>query len=72
MSAATSQDQALRPPQAAEKLGIALSTLWLKAKNEPDFPKPFKLGPRITVWSRQSLDDYLTAAAAKVHAAQAT
>ncbi|MDN7592255.1 helix-turn-helix transcriptional regulator [Burkholderia seminalis] len=65
MSAANmASSRALRPAKAAEKLGIGLSTLWLRAKNEPDFPKPFKIGPRITLFLEQELDAYLATCAA--------
>lgn len=50
---------AVRPKQAAEFIGIGLSTLWHKAKHDPDFPKPTKLGPRTTVWFTADLADYL-------------
>jgi prophage regulatory protein len=49
----------LRPPKAAEKLGIGLSSLWAKAKSEPDFPKPVKLGPSTTVFLEHELDAYI-------------
>jgi prophage regulatory protein len=69
MSAATPQGRAIRPAQASEKLGIGLSTLWLRAKNEPDFPKPVKLGPRTTIFFENELDQYLAACAARSRAA---
>jgi len=51
---------ALRPAVAAQKLGIGLSTLRGKAKNESGFPRPVKTGPRVTsfsntIWMRGSL-----------------
>lgn len=49
----------LRPSQAAEKLGIGLSSLWAKAKNEPNFPQPVKLGPATTVFIESELDQYV-------------
>jgi predicted DNA-binding transcriptional regulator AlpA len=55
----------IRPTQAAIKCAIALSTLWLKAKTDPDFPKPFKLGPRTTVFFEDELDEYLAKCAAQ-------
>lgn len=56
--------RALRPAMAAQKLGIGLSTLWAKAKNQPDFPKPVKTGPRTTIFLEQELDAYLASCAA--------
>jgi prophage regulatory protein len=61
--------RAIRPAKAAEKLGIGLSTLWNKAKNEPGFPKPIKGGPRTTFFLETELDSYLAACAAQRHAA---
>ena len=51
--------QGLRPAQAAKKLGVGLSTLWVKAKSEPDFPRPVKLGVRTTIFIEAELDAYL-------------
>lgn len=56
--------QALRPKKAAEKLAIGLSTLWAKAKNDPDFPKPVKLSPGTTVFIERELDDWMARRAA--------
>ncbi|WP_175837303.1 helix-turn-helix transcriptional regulator [Burkholderia anthina] len=49
----------LRPNQAAEKLGIGVSTLWLRAKNDADFPKPVKLSTCTTIFIEAELDAYL-------------
>ena len=40
----------LRDALAAKKLGMARGTLWRLAKEDPDFPKPVKIGPRTTAW----------------------
>jgi predicted DNA-binding transcriptional regulator AlpA len=37
-----------RPKDAAKTLGISLSTFWLWAKKDPDFPPLVKIGPRCT------------------------
>ena len=42
--------QSARPQQSAALLGIGLSTLWRFAKERPDFPRPRKLSPRVTVF----------------------
>lgn len=42
--------QSARPQQAAELLGIGVSTLWRWAKERHDFPKPRKLSSRTTVF----------------------
>lgn len=50
---------ALRAREAAIYLGIGLSTLWHRAKTDPMFPKPRKLGERVTIWMREDLDAFL-------------
>lgn len=69
MSVANPQSRAIRPAKAAEKLAIGLSTLWLRVKTQPEFPKPFKLGPRTTIFFEDELDQYLASCAAKARAA---
>lgn len=51
--------KAIRFTAACEKLGIGVSTGWLKVGTDPDFPKPFKLGARITVFYEHEIDAYL-------------
>ena len=50
----------LRPRAAAAYLGIGLSTIWRRAKEDPAFPKPRKLGGRVTVFLRADLDGYVS------------
>lgn len=45
----------IRPKEAAEYLGIGISTLWRWVKNRDDFPMPRKLSPRCTVFSTEEL-----------------
>ncbi len=49
----------LRPSKAAEKLDIGLSTLWARAKTDPEFPKPVKLGPGTTIFIEAELDAWI-------------
>ena len=65
----TVQGRTLRPSQTAEKMSIGLSSLWLKVKKDPDFPRPFKLSPRTTVFYEHELDEYMSRCAAKSRAA---
>ncbi len=44
-----------RPAAAARMLGMGESTLWAKAKNDPTFCKPIKLGARTTVFKTAEL-----------------
>src|ERR1700693_2143569 len=64
--------RAIRPTKAADTLGIGLSTLWLKCSSDPDFPRPFKTGPRTTVFYQHELEEYLARCAAKSRIATAS
>ena len=49
----------LRIKDVMKKTGIARSTIWLWVK-EDKFPKPIKLSPRITVWSNEEVDKWMS------------
>lgn len=66
---ATSNRRTVRPAGAAAKLSIGISSVWFKVKNDPNFPRPFKLSARTTVFFDDELDAYLVAQAAKSQAA---
>jgi predicted DNA-binding transcriptional regulator AlpA len=55
----------LRPREAAQALGIGLSTFWLKAKTDPDFPQLISLGPKSTVVREADLEAYVEKKASK-------
>lgn len=46
----TSHTRSLRPRQAADFLGIGISTLWRWVKEDPDAPQPIRLSTRVTVF----------------------
>ena len=52
-------NRVLRPAQAAEKLGISVPTLWRWARERHDFPKPSKLGERVTIFDESELDAFV-------------
>jgi predicted DNA-binding transcriptional regulator AlpA len=54
----------LRVSQAAIKLGVSVPTVWRWASERPDFPKPRKLGPNVTVFDEGELDAFLSGAKA--------
>ncbi|WP_372013578.1 helix-turn-helix transcriptional regulator [Pseudoxanthomonas sp. 10H] len=54
----TQASKSLRPKQAAEFLGIGLSSLWRKLKDEPTFPRPRKLSERVTYFLESELADW--------------
>lgn len=49
------QSQAIRAKQAADLLGIGLSTFWRWHKQRPNFPRGRKLSPRVTVFDQGNL-----------------
>lgn len=49
----------LRPAEAARRLGIARSTFWKWAKEDPDFPRLIRIG-RTTSVSSIDLDGYIS------------
>lgn len=51
----------LRPKQAAAYIGVSLPTFWRYAKEEPDFPQPFRLGANASAVMREELDAWLKA-----------
>ncbi len=51
-------DAILRPKAAAKYLGVAVSTLYRWAAAS-DFPKPFHLGPRVTGWRKEDIDQWI-------------
>lgn len=55
MKKKTTHKQNYRAKEAAEYLGIAISTIWLYAKQGRLNPR--KLSPRITVFSKNELDN---------------
>lgn len=43
-------DKRLNIKQLSELLNLDPSTIWFWIKNDPTFPKPFRLGPRSNRW----------------------
>ena len=64
----TDEASSMRPRQAAQFLGIGESTLWRFIKERPDFPRPIKLGTRMTVLRRDQLLAWRDAQGQKVAA----
>ncbi len=52
------EERFLRAKEAAGTLGIAVSTLWLWAK-QGKVPQPVKITPSTTVWLRSELRAYM-------------
>ena len=56
--------QCLHVQSFAERLGCHPATVWRKAKYDPDFPKPFRIGG-MTRWDSAEVDSYLEKALAE-------
>ena len=57
-------DFALRTKQVAQALGVGRFTLY-KMVTEGSFPKPQKIGPRISFWRTSVVNDWLNQQKAK-------
>lgn len=57
----------LRPREAAKVLGIGLSTFWLKAKTDPEFPKIIRLSPKAVVVRESDIAAYIEKKASVPH-----
>ena len=42
----------------AKHYGISVPTVWRWLKSNPDFPKPVRLGVRITRWRIEDIESY--------------
>lgn len=51
--------QALRIPEVRNRTGLSNATIWRKLKQDPTFPKPFKLGANSTVWDAGEITAWL-------------
>jgi len=51
-----------RAEKTAKHFDIATSTLWHWAANRPDFPKPMRIGRRVTLFDLDAVEAYLVAA----------
>ncbi|MBW8374220.1 AlpA family phage regulatory protein [Stenotrophomonas sp.] len=50
-----------RPRQVAEYLGVSIATVWRWASERHDFPRSRKIGPRVTVWDLNEIDQWVDA-----------
>ena len=54
----TEPTKLLRVKQVAELTGMGVSTVWKYVKLG-EFPEPFKLSMRVTVWSSDDVNDWI-------------
>lgn len=52
-------DRAIRIPLVCSLTGQAPATIWRRVKHDPSFPRPYKLGPKVTVWSEREIHEWL-------------
>ena len=55
------QIRAIRLPTVCEVLSASKSSVWRWVREDPSFPKPFKLGPQLTVWDEMEVLHWLDA-----------
>lgn len=60
----TRSTRVIRVKEVASKLSVSNSTIWNMLKSEMDFPKPFSLSRKCTVWYEAEIDDYVLSKAA--------
>lgn len=49
----------IRPKELSILLGVSLCTLW-RWRQQGKLPHPIQLGPRLTGWRREVIEDWLT------------
>jgi len=52
-------EKLLRVTDVAEMFGVSKASIWNWAKDNPNFPKPANLTPKVTVWKLSELNTYL-------------
>jgi len=60
-------NQLVKVENVASILCISKSHVWAQAKDNPAFPKPFKLSARQTRWKLSEINAYIDARAATQH-----
>lgn len=51
--------ECLRVKGVAAYLGCGVATVWRRTKDDPTFPKPIKLSPRVTVWKLSEIEAWV-------------
>lgn len=52
-------DRIIRKPEGLRKIGTTLSGFNRLQQNDPNFPKPIKLGERAVGFSEHEMDEYV-------------
>ena len=53
------REQLLRVTEVAKMFAVSKATIWNWTRDNPDFPKPASLTPRVTVWKQSELNAYI-------------
>ncbi|MDR3135511.1 MAG: AlpA family phage regulatory protein [Deltaproteobacteria bacterium] len=53
------KDSFVRAKGVAELISVSVTTVYHMLKTDPKFPKPIALGPRMIVWSKNGVHDYI-------------
>jgi prophage regulatory protein len=51
--------RAIKVGSVAHLTGDSVSTVWRRTREDPTFPKPFKLSPQTTVWNEAEVIAWL-------------
>ena len=51
--------RAIRLPEVVRITGMSRASVWRRVNDDASFPKPFKVGPQITVWNEAAVLDWL-------------
>lgn len=55
------QAQFCRLPEVARRTGFSKSTIYQRSKDDPSFPKPIKIGARMTAWRLDEITAWIEA-----------
>lgn len=59
--------RAIRLPGVCDATGASRTTIWRWVKEDPTFPKPFKLSEAVTVWDENEVLSWVTQQRQKQH-----
>lgn len=61
----TGDGRAIRLPRVCDITAQSAPTVWRRTRDDPSFPKPFSLSPKITVWDEAEVFAWLQGKKAK-------
>ena len=57
--------RAIRIPRVCDLTGLSRASVWRFARDDPDFPKPFRLSEAATAWDEPEVVNWIEARRAK-------